>query len=183
MSLPTASPPRAIESRITCRLQGGASASIYVGSAALIAGEGVLWHLYFMSQFPVFAWVFSTLNAAVLIWLWIGYRAASQPRIVLGPDGIDVSVGRRKPLLIPWSNVDRVEPTTWRTTPDSTIVRDYINASSPFEPNILITLRLATEVRYAIGIGKAVRTVGVRVDAVDEVMALSARLAGERAAR
>jgi len=57
------------------------------------------------------------------------------------------------------------------------IRRDYINASSPFVPNILITLRLPTEIRSTIGISKAVRIVGIRVEAVEEVLAsLSDRL-------
>lgn len=177
MSLPSTSPPGPTESLATYRLEGGTSASMYAGTAAVIAVEGVVWHLYFMTRFPVVAWVFTTLNATVLVALWVNYRAVSQPKIVLGPDGLDVSVGRRKPLRIAWSNIERVEPTTWQTAPDSMLVRDYINASSPFVPNILITLRSATEIRYGMVIAKAVRVVGIRVEAVEEVLAsLSARV-------
>ena len=175
MSLPTTSPPGPIESPTIYRLEGGASASMYGGTAAVIAVEGLIWHLYFMTRFPVVAWVFTTLNAAVLISLWMYYRAVARPTMILGPDGIDVSVGRRKPLRIPWSNIERAEPTTWQTAPDSMLVRDYINASSPFVPNILITMRLATEIRYAIGIGNAVRVIGVRVAAPDDLLGVLSR--------
>ena len=177
MSLPSTSPPGPTESLATYRLEGGASASMYAGTAAVIAVEAVIWHLYFMSRFPVVAWGFSAVNAAVLIGLGVRFRVASHPTIVLGPAGLDVSVGRRNPLRIPWSSIERVEPTTWQTEPDPMIRRDYINASSPFVPNILITLRLPTEIRSTIGISKAVRIVGIRVEAVEEVLAsLSDRL-------
>ena len=175
MSLPSTSPPGPIESPTIYRLEGGASASMYGGIAAVIAIEGVIWHLYFMTQFPVVAWVFTTLNAAVLISLWLNYRAASWPKMVLGPDGLDVWVGRRKPLRIPWSNIERVEIATWQSAPDPMVARDYINSSSPFVPNILITLRLATEIRYAIGIGKAVRMIGIRVEAPEDLLSAVSR--------
>ena len=178
MSLPSTSPPGPIESATIYHLEGGVSASVYGGTAAVIAVEGVIWHLYFMTRFPVVAWVFTTLNAAVLISLWIHYRAASRPKLVLGADGLDVWVGRRKPLRVPWSNIERVELVTWQSAPDPMIARDYVNSSSPFVPNILITLRLATEIRYAMGIGKAVRMIGVRVEAPEELLsALSRQLA------
>src|SRR5687768_14429058 len=171
MSQPTTPPAVALEPRRTYPLEGGASASMNGGTAAVIAVEGILWHFYFISKLPVAAWLFTSLNAAILISIWLNYRAASRPKIVLASEGLDVWVGRRTPLRIQWSNIERVETATWQTAPDPMVTRGYINSSSPFVPNILITVRRATEIRYFPGVSKVVHVVGFRVDAIDEVVA------------
>jgi hypothetical protein len=139
-----------------------------VGICAALAFEGALTTLWFSSFSWWAAWGIGLLNAGFLAWMWYAHRPGSKSTLRIGTDGIEVVLSRRTRFRFPHTAVATVELATWRSVVD--VVPDYLNTAHPLEPNVLITMDRPIEVRFAIGVTKGVRRIGVRVEDADGVV-------------
>jgi hypothetical protein len=60
---------------------------------------------------------------------------------------------------------------TWRSVPDPSTARDYVNSAKPLEPNVMIVLREPAEARLPLGITKRLSRLGLRVANPEQLIA------------
>ena len=155
----------------TFALEGGASASTFVGAGISIAAEDVALHLYLATMSQLLAWAVTSLNAAILIWLWRSYRAQARPELQISDSAIDVRFGKTLRLQFPRSSITAVDAATWRSVPD--VATNYVNAAKPLEPNVTIVLDPPAQAKLLFGISRRVSRLDLRVkDAAGLIEAL-----------
>lgn len=145
----------------TYALEGGASASTFVGAGMAIAGEDVALHLYLATVSQLLAWTITSLNATMLIWLWRSYRAQARPVLQINDSDVEIRFGKVLRLRFPRSSIATVDAATWRSVPD--VAANYVNAAKPLEPNVTIVLDPPAHAKLPFGISKRVSRLDLRV--------------------
>ena len=151
-------------------LQGGVSGSLLIGIGVALVVEGTALHVWISSRSPAWAWTITVLNAATLVWLWRESRARRRATLTLGDHEVTVALGNQLRCQFPRSAIASAERATWRSVPDPTMARDYVNSAKPLEPNVIITLSEPAEARLPLGIRKRLSRLGVRVGEPDELL-------------
>ncbi|HJQ21857.1 MAG TPA: hypothetical protein VJ867_16050 [Gemmatimonadaceae bacterium] len=137
------------------------SAGLVLGLGMAIVVETIALHALFMRSHPVVAWLLTATSAWALWWIVADYRAMARGAIVVG-SSVALHVGRRLRVEFPTSAIASVTQPTWRERPAR--APDYINATRPAEPNVLITLREPVRARLVGGLHRQVSRIGIRVD-------------------
>ncbi len=142
-------------------LEGGPSASVFVGLGMGLVVEGVAFHFWFASYSQLLAWTFTTLNVIVLASLWRSYKAMSTSALTVGEHDVTVTLGNQMRIQVDRSSILSVDPATWRSVPDPP--KDYVNAAKPLEPNVLVVLREPARAKLPFGLTRRFTRLGVRV--------------------
>ena len=153
----------------TYALEGGASASTFVGAGIAVAAEDVALHVYLTTISRILAWAVTSLNAAILIWLWRSYKAQARPVLQISDSHVDIRFGKTLRLRFPRSSIVTVDAATWRSVPD--VATNYVNAAKPLEPNVTIMLDPPSHARLPFGISKRVSRLDLRVTDAGVVIA------------
>ena len=146
----------------TFPLEGGLSASFAVGLGLVVAIEGVVLHLWIASRSQPWAWAIAALNVATMAWLWWEYKSTATARLVVTGDEIDIDAGSRLRCRFARSLIASAGEATWRVVPDD-FADAWANTAKPLEPNVIVTLREPVRGRFALGIGKPIARIGLRV--------------------
>ena len=146
-------------SRFTYR--SARSGGLVLGLGMAIVVETIALHALFMRSHPWVAWALTLTSAYALWWIVADYRAMGTGAIAMG-EMVELEVGRRVRATFPVSHVASVTQPTWRERP----VRapDYLNATKPAEPNVLIGLSHPTTARLVGGMRRSVSRIGLHVD-------------------
>jgi hypothetical protein len=162
---------------------GGASFSYHqksgygaiVGALVLVClMEVVAVHVLVSLWSATVAWLLTALGVYTVAWLLGDYQAARLRPLVVGEDALDVRLGLRWSLRIPYDRIVRVVPRSKeelrRRTPG------YLHAVLLVEPQVLLELDGPMQARGPYGVSKEVTRVGIAVDDIEGLQAaLSAR--------
>jgi hypothetical protein len=165
----------------TFPLGGARNGALSAGLALAMAVETVALHFMLMPRHAAIAWTLVALNVATAAWLAADHRAMGRAAVRVGDDEIELAVGLRVAATFRREQVTNVLLATWRDVPPGT-ERDYLNATGPAEPNVILTLAPPATVRLAGVIPRTASRIGLRVDdAPAFVAALGAegRLSGQ----
>jgi hypothetical protein len=149
------------------------SGGLVFGLGMAIVVETVALHALFMRSHPWLAWALTLTSAYALWWIVSDYRAMGVGAIAVG-ETVELKVGRRVQATFPRSDIQSVSQPTWRERP--TRAEDYLNATKPAEPNVLIALSSPVAARLPGGAKRRVSRIGLHMDDPSAVVsALSTR--------
>lgn len=131
-----------------------------VALAAALVVEGAILHVWIAPRSQLWAWVVTLLNVATLLWLWRDHATLSRSAVTVRRDTLEIVVGTRLRCSVPRSAIASADVATWRSVPD--LPTDYINASKPAEPNVMVVLREPVAVALPLGLRKRVTRIGLR---------------------
>ena len=167
------------------------SGSLLGGLGLAIVVESAVLHLWFRAHHPILAWTLTLSSVSVLGWLAMDYHALGRGTIRVDRDAVDLSVGRRARVRVPLDTIATVVRPSWRDVPGpgEPGSEDYRNLMKPASPNVLLALAEPVAVRFAGGIARRVRRLGLRLDDAagfiaavsrqsDEVLSLARAAAG-----
>jgi hypothetical protein len=153
------------------------SGSITFVIALLILVETSAFHALLWSRLPWVAGSLTAMSLAVLAWLVADYRAMGRDAFHLRSGELDLRIGRRLTAQVPTAAIASAIAPTWRNIPQP--CGDYLNATKPSAPNVLLTFREPVPVRAVGGIRRSVRRLGLCVDDPDRLLAALAAPAEE----
>lgn len=149
---------------------------VLVGLLVVLAAEVPAVHLLLAHLWsPVAAWVATALSIYGALWLLGDYRAMVLRPIHLGATGIDLRIGLRWTLHIPFDEIRAVRPLTWRDAGDRR--RDDLDATVLATPDLRLELDPERVARGLYGIGRKVRSVRLAVDDPERFVAQLRRAA------
>ena len=155
----------------TYSLEGGASASTFVGIGIALVVEGIALHVWIAGRSQLWAWTVTALNAATLIWLWRAYKAQARSALLIDESDVEVTLGTSFRVRFARSSITTVDAVMWRSVPD--VAPDYVNAAKPLEPNVTIRLGTPVHAKLPLGLTKRVSRIDLRVaDAASVIDAL-----------
>ena len=126
----------------------------------LIIVETLLVHLLVQHWSPAAAWILTGLSIYSLIWMLADYQAVRLHPIVLTPEQLYLRTGLRWRVDLAWSNIERIESTTWRTR----YPEESVNTSIYGAPKLLLTLREPVTIQGPFGMRKQAQVIGITVD-------------------
>jgi hypothetical protein len=134
------------------------------GFGIAILVETVVLHLWLGARHPAWTWSLTVVSVASLVWLVVEYRATRDAAVTLDSEIFDLVVGHRFVLRVPRTQVVAAIPATWRDVPDKTMP-EYLNATAPAQPNVLMTFSSPARVRLLGGLAKrSVTRLGLCLD-------------------
>lgn len=140
------------------------SGSLTAGLGLAVAVETVVVHLWLVARHPGWAWSLTALSAITLVWLALEYRAMGRGKVVVQADALAVAIGRRAAFRVPRNHVVSARPASWRDVPDAP-GSDYLNATAPTDPNVLLTIDPPVRVRLVGGlVTRSVSCLGIHLD-------------------
>lgn len=143
------------------------SGALTAGLALAVAVETVVLHLWLASRHPGLAWALTALSALTLACLALEFRAWGRGAVRATPERLDLRIRGRVAAEVPRAAVAAVTAATWRDVPDGPDAA-YLNATSPAEPNVLLTFVAPVPVRVAGGlVRRHVLRMGLRLDDPD----------------
>jgi hypothetical protein len=145
------------------------SGSIIAVLAILIGVETATLHLLLWWIYPLLALALTTLSVAVLVWLVADYRAMGRDAFELRPGVLDLKIGRRLAAPVPRTAIASAVAPDPREIPRGR--GDYLNATKPATPNVLVTLREPVPVRVVGGLRRSVRRIGLCLDEPERFIA------------
>ncbi len=119
-------------------------------------------HLLVQRWSPTAAWLLTALSAYGLIWLIGDYQAIRRRPIMLTRDGLELRLGIRWRLHIPWNLVRELRTVGHAFTAPKR--RDYLNAVVFGAPRYVIDLEQPVTASGPYGIERQVTQVGFTVD-------------------
>ncbi len=122
-------------------------------------------HLLVQRWSTTAAWLLTALSAYGLIWLIGDFQAIRRRPIVLTRDGLDLRLGIRWSLHIPWSLVRELRPVGHAFTAPKR--QDYLNAVVFGAPRYLIDLEQPVTASGPYGIQRQVNQVAFTIDDPD----------------
>jgi hypothetical protein len=137
------------------------SGGLVLGLAMAIGVETIALHALFMRSHPWVAWTLTLTSVYALWWIVSDYRAMGTGAVAVS-DAVQLDVGRRVHARFTLADIAGVSRPTWRERP--TRAADYLNATKPAEPNVLITLKTPATARLAGGVRRSVQRIGLHVD-------------------
>jgi len=137
------------------------SGGLILGLGMAIGVETIALHALFMRSHPWVAWALTLTSAYALWWIVADYRAMGTGAIAVG-EMVELDVGRRVRATFPARDIASITQPTWRERPAR--APDYLNATRPAEPNVLIALKTPATARLVGGIRRSVQRIGVHVD-------------------
>lgn len=156
--------------------RGARSGALMAGLALAIVVETLVLHLWLAPRHPAWAWSLTALSLASLAALGREYRAWGRGAVRVTPEAIDIRIGGRAAAHVPRAAVATVAPATWRDLPDGPRP-DYLNATAPAEPNVLLAFAAPMPVRLAGGlVTRRVTRLGLRLDEPDAFVRAAAPL-------
>lgn len=132
------------------------------GLAMALAVETIALHALFMRSHPLIAWLLTATSVYALWWIMSDYRAMGRGAILVADDNVEIRVGRRVDVTVPLSQIASASQPSWRERPRP--APDYLNATKPAEPNVLLVLESPVRARVIGGMHRSVSRIGVRVD-------------------
>jgi len=138
------------------------SGGLLAGLSMVLVVETAALDIWLAKHHPYLAWAILASSLATLAWLVADYRAMGRHAILVGPEQLEIRIGRRFSTTVPRDRIASVIAPTWREIPTAT--RDYLNATKPVTPNVLLTFREPISVRLPGGLSKRIRRLGLRVD-------------------
>jgi hypothetical protein len=151
----------------TCRRARAGAITVVIG--ALIAIETTALHLLLWNLAPLIAGSLTVMSLAVLAWLVADYRAMGREAFRVHPGEIDLRIGRRLSAVIPRTTIASAIAPSRRDIPQPG--GDYLNATKPAAPNILLTLNAPVRVRAVGGLKRSVKRIGLCVDEPERLLA------------
>ena len=145
------------------------SGALLAGVSMVLVVETAALDVWLAKHHPYLAWAILASSLATLAWLVADYRAMGRGAILVGPEQLEIRIGRRFSATVPRDQIVSAIAPTWRQIPTST--RDYLNATKPATPNALLTFRELISVRLPGGFSKRIRRLGLCVDEPERFLA------------
>lgn len=142
------------------------SGSLLLGLGLAVLVETVALHLWLAPRHPVLAWLATASSLAALLWLAADYRALGRGAVRLGPDVLELHIGRRYALRLSRAEVAAAVQPSWRDLPEpgTPAAADYLNLMVPATPNVLLTLTAPARMRMLGGRSRRVLRLGLHLD-------------------
>ena len=137
------------------------SGGLVFGLSMAIVVETIALHALLMRRHPIAAWLLTASSLYVIWWLISDYRAMGSGTLRVGAT-LDLDIGRRASVSFPSAQVASVTRPTWRERPKR--APDYLNATKPAEPNVLIVTTEPVRARLTGGVHRSVTRIGLHVD-------------------
>ena len=133
-------------------------------AAVMIAGgvEVFAVHLLVTRWSTTTAWVLTAVSLYGLVWLTGDYQAMRLRPIRVTGDGLEIRIGLRWSLRIPWDAVDALRPVGYSFTAPKR--PDYLHAVVLGTPRYVVDLERTLVASGPYGIERQVRQVGFTID-------------------
>jgi hypothetical protein len=142
---------------------GSARSAPFVGVLSLlVVVESVGMHLLLHERHAGLAWTLSALGVATLYWIIADAVQLGRAATEVSAHAIALRVGKRVSATIPRHVVASATIPTWRDIPPR--APDFINATKPAEPNVLLAFREPVTVVLLGAVRRPVRSIAFRVD-------------------
>lgn len=142
------------------------SGSLLAGLVIVIVVETVVLHIWLVGRLPLLVWVLTASSLGVLAWLVADYRAAGMGAVRLGPEVLELHIGRRYDIRLARTDVSAALRPDWRDVPEAgtAAAARYLNLTKPAEPNVILTLHASTAIRLPGGFTRSVQRLGLHLD-------------------
>lgn len=154
--------PTAREHAVVFSQARARSAALAWGFGLTVCVEAVVLHLWLVRTHPVAAWALTALSAYSVVWLVGHHRATGLRPVVVAGGAVALRAGLRLTARVPLAAVERVDEVSWRTAPPP--APDYLDATRPRGPNVVLTLQRPTGVTGPLGLRRTITRVGLRLD-------------------
>ena len=158
---------RADEAAFTCRRARSASITVAIGMLLVVETGGFHALLLYLGH-PLAAWTLTLLSLTALAWLISDYRAMGTAAIHVGPERMDLRIGRRISAVVPRTALASIIAPTWR---DLQPGEDYLNGTKPARPNVMLTFRDPVSVTLLGAVRRPVRRIGLHLDEPERFIA------------
>lgn len=138
------------------------SGALLAGLGMVLIVETVALDAWLARRHPYAALIVLASSLATLAWLLADYRAMGSGAVRLGPEDLEVRIGRRFAVTVRRDQIAAAIAPTWRDLPAG--ARDYLNATKPATPNVLLTFQEPVPVRLPGGFSKRVHRLGLCLD-------------------
>jgi hypothetical protein len=144
------------------------SRAVLLAIGLVVGIETLALHLWLRRNHPYLAWTFTALSVLTMAWLVSDYRALAVAGVFLEPDRCRIRIGRRARADVAWSAIEQIRAPSWRDLPAPS--RDYLNATRPDDPNLVLGFREAQPFTTVAG-RRRIRQLGVRLMGAERVIA------------